>query len=197
MKTIQKDIIYWFIIAVLAIMLFLTCKRSNNNPAGIVSVTTITKVDTIPGKSIDRPVPVPYAIHDTFTKHDTIPGEPYPVEVLKEKLTEAKIPLAYYDDTLHLGDAGIICLEDTIQGLLKGRNYSYSLFQKNTFTNQVQEESKRLKLFLGLEYTYPINYLSAAAMLQLKNDNLIKLGYGYANKQPQYSLSYFFKIKLK
>ena len=218
MKSGERLIWIFLVAALIVLLLFKSCSKQMGG-AGVVSILTQTTIDTIPGKSIDHPVPVPYAVyyadHDTLKVHDTLPGKPYPVYVpdtakkliqltaadierIQTELNKIPIPVLYYPDTLCLGNNGFVVLKDSIQGLLKSRSFTWNIYQTNTFTKETTTEKKRIKGFLGLEYIYPVNYLGGAFLLQFKNDNILKVNYGFLPKTiPQYGAGYYFKIKYK
>lgn len=198
MKKSERTIWVFVALALLIMLLIEKCQHGKTSPAGAVSIVTSVRVDTILGDEIYRNVPIPYFIHDTTNIIDTlVKVDTVTIERIKEKLVRSQIPVLYFPDTLRFGDKGYVALNDTVQGLILARSFNYKLFLPSTTIKETKPEKQRLKLYAGIEYAYPMNYIGAGAILQLKNDNLLKVGYGYANGKPQYSAGYYFKIKLK
>lgn len=207
----KKERWYYIVIIVILIAIIFWMRSCSGSCPEIQSSTTTT--DTTHGSSITyKPVPIkdtfvrlmpvyvpqPYAIHDTL--HDQIPtasinGDKSDYDIFSDLNDPSNPTTRKYSDTLRFDSSGYAVVNDLVEGTILKRQFNYSIF-KTTVTNNIVQK-KKLKLYLGLEYTYPINYAGAAAIVQLKNDNMLKVGYGFANQQSQYSIGYYVKIKLK
>lgn len=202
MKGLERYL-WGFVVIALAILLLLEkCNNGKNCPdIGIVAVKTEVRTDTIKGKSEIKYIPVPYAVtvHDTIESINPNPIKeivPYYVTVPQETARISPVTTSYYRDTLKFDSSGYAIVKDTVRGSIAGRGFEYLIF-KPTITNTLTVDNKKLKLYLGLEYIYPANYFGGAALIQFKNNNILRVAYGFANKKSQYSLGYYPKIKLK
>jgi hypothetical protein len=203
MKFTFKDIIWAFIVGVLAFLLIQQgCKKKNKVPGfSDVAVSTTIKYDTIQGAV--KIVPHPYAVRDTFLIHDTTeiltPGE----IIYRTKKSDYEIPenacnkVRSYSDSIPLADSsGWIKLKEEVLGKMLSRSIQYNVFRKHTTDSIIRktEAKQKVNLLAGIEYMNPSNYAGVALGLQFKNGDMIKVSAGYGFGKPQYGLTYMIKL---
>lgn len=180
-----ERIVWAFVVAMLSWFLFKSCNK--DSPVGRLTIQTIKTIDTIPGKAKISYQVIRDTIHDTIPEYVTLENDYYQPDVIP-----VPVKINHYTDTLRFDSLGFAVIKDTVAGKLLKRDFTFSIYRPTITKTEVVK--KRNKVYLGLEYQYPVNYLGAAIALQFKNDNFLKLSYGI---QKQIGIGYFAKIKFK
>lgn len=184
-----------FIFALLVCGWFIYKNYNPNTTVGTVTIQTLTKVDTLHDKI---PSYIWVEIHDTIT--DTI-FQPEYIVTNSDYYGSVKIPIPktpyIYIDTLKFDSLGYAVIKDSIAGSIFKRKFDYTILPKILSIEKTTylPEPISNKIFFGIQYTYPSNYIGINGFLQIKNNNLFQVGYGYINHNPQYSIGYYPLIK--
>ena len=193
---ISERIVWIFIVTFLCFLIYYSCKHQPGSIAGPVSIQTIKTIDTIRGDGPVSYVPSP-AVHDTI--HDSIPYPEYVTlaeDYFPPDVKPEPIKVNTYRDTLYFDSLGYAVVRDTIAGKILKRGFDFNIFRPTITVTKTEVIPPKNKLFLGLEYNYPVNYLGAAAAFQFKkHDNILKVSAGYINGKLQYGAGYFVKVK--
>ena len=193
-----ERIVWLFFTAILLFWLFKSCHK--DSPIGQVVIQTIKTVDTLYSKrdTMYKPSPVT-VIYDTIRYRDTVfkNGETVYIEKPDYQFSKEQRAIRLYNDTLRFDTSGYAVVKDSVKGEILKRAFNYKIFAQTVTITKTVQQKKSNKLFAGLEYTYPINYLGGAVLFQSKSENIIKLNLGLVGNKPVYGAGYYTKIKLR
>lgn len=207
MSGIKTNIIYILIIALLIMILYVTCNRQKSQDVLLTSHDTTTQVRYVYYKDTTKSKPtVIQRMRDTVFENtvEYVPSENY--NDLVQQFTELKQMLLSkntYSDSIHLDSLGWVKITDTVQkNELVGRNVVKDIkipIKELTIVKTIEAE-KRRALYLGGSIFYvknPMTNISGGFMYKDKHDRLFGAQAQWDGKNINYGVSGYLKLSFK
>jgi hypothetical protein len=209
MNSLKTNLIYILIIALLIMILYVTCNHKAGQTTTSSSDTT-TQIHYVYYKDTSRTKPVWIkGGRDTIFENtvEYVPSENY--SDLVEQFTELKQILLsrnIYLDSIHLDSLGWVKVTDTVQkNTLVGRNVVRDIkipVRETTIVKTVEAPKKRDfylggSMFVTPSYTSPFANVSSGFMYKDKQDRLFGAQVQWDGKKVNYGLSGYLKLSFR